>query len=75
MYSLRVDHELLRDLQINAQLSYYMNDYQLLPNAPEGARKEDTLFNVDVGATYFFNRAVWLSASYKYGNFDTNVDE
>ena len=73
MYSVRVDHELLRDLQIMGQLSYYVNDYQLLPTAPEGARKEDTLFNVDVGATYFINRSVWLSASYKYGNFDTNV--
>ncbi|MEE4217330.1 MAG: outer membrane beta-barrel protein [Xanthomonadales bacterium] len=73
MYAVRVDHELLRDLQIMGQLSYYMNDYQLLPTAPVGSRKEDTMLTVDLGATYFINRSVWLSASYKYGNFDTNV--
>ena len=73
MYSLRVDHELLRDLQIHGQFSYYVNDYQLLPDAPEGSREEDTMYTLDFGATYFVNRSVWLSASYKYANFDTNV--
>ena len=73
MYALRADHELLRDLQIMGQLSYYVYDYELLPGAPENAREEDTYFTADVGATYFFNRSVWLSASYKYGNFSTNV--
>jgi hypothetical protein len=73
MYSIRADHELLRDLQIMAQISYYVNDYQLLPTALEGAREEDTMWTGDIGATYFFNRSVWLSASYKYSNFSTNV--
>jgi uncharacterized protein (PEP-CTERM system associated) len=73
MYSIRADHELLRDLQIMAQISYYVHDYQLLPTAPPGAREEDTMWTGDIGATYFFNRSVWLSASYKYSNFSTNV--
>lgn len=74
MVSLRVDHELLRNLQIMSQVSYYNHDYQLLADAPEGARDNDTYFTVDLGATYFFNRWSWLSLSHKYGTFDTNVD-
>jgi hypothetical protein len=74
MYALRVDHELLRNLQITGQLSYYTHDYQLLPDAPEGARKSDTYMTADIGATYYINRWSWLSASYKYGTFDTNVE-
>ena len=70
---MRVDHELLRNLQLMAQVSYYHNKYQLLPTASAGAREKDTFFNVDAGATYFFSRWAWLSASYSYGNFNTNV--
>lgn len=73
LYSLRVDHELLRDLQIMGQVSYTDNDYQLIDNAPENARDSDKLWNVAIGATYFFNRSVFLSASYNYSKFSTNV--
>ena len=73
LYSLRADHELLRNLQIHGQLSYTINDSQTLPDAPEDARSEDTYFTADVGATYFINRSVWLSASYKYGTFETDA--
>ena len=72
---IKTGRELLRDLQIMGQLSYYVYDYQLLPSAPPGSREEDTMFTADVGATYFINRSVWLSASYKYGNFSTNVPD
>ena len=73
LYSVRVDHELLRDLQLMAQVSYSHNKYELLAHAPEGSRDKDTYFVVDVGATYFFNRWSWLSASYNYNKFNTNV--
>ena len=73
LYSVRVDHELLRDLQLMAQVSYYNNDYELLPTAPPGAREEDDMWTFDVGATYFINRWAWVSASYKHSSFDTNV--
>ena len=72
MYALRVDHELLRDLQINGQLAYYVNDYELLPDAPQDARSEDTLWRVGIGATWFINRWAWISASYDFSDFTTD---
>ena len=73
LYTVRVDHELLRNLQINGQVSYYQNDYTLLPDAPEGSRDEDTMWRFGVGATYFVNRWMWLSASYDYSSFSSNA--
>jgi len=55
------------------QVSYTNNDYQLIDNAPENARDTDKLWNLAIGATYFFNRSVFLSASYNYTKFSTNV--
>jgi len=73
LYSVRVDHELLRDLQLNGQVSYRDNDYQLIAGAPENARAYDRVWTAGVGATYFFNRSVYLSASYDYSKLSTNV--
>ena len=75
LYLLRVDHSLLRDLQVSAKISYRDNDYQLLADAPENARSYDHVWTADVGATYFFNRSVWLSASYDYNKLSSNVPE
>lgn len=72
-YSLRVDHELLRNLQIIGQASYSDNDYQLIDNAPLDARESDQLWSAGIGVTYFFNRRVYLSATYDYNDFSTNV--
>lgn len=69
MYSVRVDHELLRNLQINGQVSYYDNKYQLLADAPENSSSSEHYFTAGVGATYFFNRWSYLSASYMYGKY------
>ena len=73
LYSLRVDHELRRDLQLQAQVSYRDNDYTLLPGAPANARAYDEIWSAGVGATYFFNRSVFLSASYDWSELSTNV--
>ena len=51
----------------------YRNDYTLLPDAPEGARDEDSMWRFGVGATYFVNRWMWVSASYDYSDFSSNV--
>jgi hypothetical protein len=75
LYLLRVDHELLRDLQINGKVSYRDNDYTLTEDAPEDARAYDEIWAAGVGATYFFNRSVWLSASYDYTKLSTNVPD
>ncbi len=73
LYSIRVDHELLRNLQLTGMVSYYNNDYQLIDNAPENARDEDKFWSAAIGAVYFFNRSVYLSVSYDYNDFSTNV--
>jgi hypothetical protein len=73
LYSLRVDHELLRNLQLIGMVSYTNNDYQLIDNAPENARDEDKYWTAAIGATYFFNRSVYFSVSYDYNDFSTNV--
>jgi hypothetical protein len=62
----RIDHELLRDLQISGQVSYAINDYQLVPDAPPDVLSEDKVWRAGVGMNYFFNRYVSLSASYEY---------
>ena len=73
LYALRVDHELLRDLQINARVSYRDNKYTLLPDAPTDARSRDKYWSAGVGATYFINRSIYLNASYSFSTLDSNV--
>jgi len=73
LYSLRVDHELLRNLQLIGMVSYTNNDYQLIDNAPEFARDQDKYWSASIGANYFFNRSVYVSVSYDYNKFSTNV--
>jgi hypothetical protein len=73
LYSLRVDHELMRNLQLSGQVSYSDNDYTLTANAPDDARSKDTLLQYGVGLTYFINRWLFLSASYTHDSLDSNV--
>lgn len=73
MYSVRVDHELLRYLQINGFLSWSDNDYQLLPGAPANARAQDEIWRAGVGATWFINRHFYLNGSYDFETLDSNV--
>lgn len=55
--TLSVDHELLRNLLLNANALYGRNDYQL------NARKDD-IIGAGFGATYLFSRNLHLSVSY-----------
>jgi hypothetical protein len=73
LYALRVDHELRRDLQISGQISFRDSDYQLTADAPAGARNKDKTWRAGIGATYFFNRHVFLSASYDYSKLTSNI--
>ena len=73
LYSLRVDHELLRFLQINGFLSYSDNDYQLIEGAPEDARAWDHIWRAGVGLNWFINRHLFLNASYGREKLTTNV--
>lgn len=73
LYAVRVNHELLRDVQLNAQVSYRDNDYQLIESAPANARQYDRVFSAGIGANYFINRSVYLSLSYDYSKLDSNL--
>ncbi len=73
LYALRVDHELMRNLQISGQVSYRDNDYELTDDAPIDARSNDEIWTGGLGLTYFVNRYVFLSASYTYDRLRSNV--
>lgn len=73
LYALRVDHELLRDLQLSAKLSYRNGDYTLVADAPGDAREYDHVWAAGIGANYFINRSLYLSLSYDYSKLTSNL--
>lgn len=56
-----LDHELLRNVLISAQLSAGRDEY-------EGIDREDERVNAGVSATYLLNRNVGLTAAYSYAD-------
>ena len=75
LYMVRVDHELLRFLQINGFASYSDNEYQLLEDAPADARSNDQVYRMGVGLNWFINRHLFLGASYDHEKLKTNVPQ
>ena len=75
LYSLRVDHELTRFIQINGFVSYSNNDYQKIAGAPADARSWDHVFRYGIGLNWFINRYLFLNASYNYSKLDTNAPD
>jgi hypothetical protein len=73
LYALRVDHELLRDLQLSAKVSYRNGDYTLVDDAPSDARQYDHVWSAGMGANYFINRSMYLSLSYDYSKLTSNL--
>jgi hypothetical protein len=73
VYSLRVDHELKRNLQLNLFASYRDYDYEQIAGAPPDARSRDKVYRYGVGANWFINRFMYLNASYGYEELETNV--
>ncbi len=63
---LNVDHELLRNVLLNANFSYTTNDY-------EEITREDDILNLGLGGTYLFNRYAQASLRYGYTRRDSNV--
>lgn len=57
--SLRVDHELLRNLVLGLDGRYVMRDY-------DGIDREDDYFEVGADALYMLNRNIYVSAGYEY---------
>jgi len=75
LYMVRVDHELLRFLQVNGFAAYSDNEYQPLADAPADARANDQVLRLGLGANWFINRHLFLGASYAYEKLRTNVTE
>ncbi|HLF30211.1 MAG TPA: outer membrane beta-barrel protein [Xanthomonadales bacterium] len=75
LYSMRVDHELRRNLQLNAFVSYSDNDYTLVPDAPPEARSYDKVWRSGVGASWFINRFMYLNASYDWEQVKTDAPD
>jgi len=73
LYTLRVDHELRRFLQVNGFVAYSDAEYQQIPNAPAFARSSDSSIRAGVGLSWFINRWMFLNASYDWESFDSNV--
>jgi hypothetical protein len=73
-FALGVDHELLRNLILNGNVSYENDDFQ-------GITRSDDLYSAGAGARYLINNNFWLSGGYQYlkrkseasTNFDDNV--
>jgi hypothetical protein len=73
LYTVRVDHELLRNLQLTGRLSYTDSDYETVLDAPAGSRTNDKVYRAGLGLNYFINRWMWVGATYDYQYLSTNV--
>lgn len=62
---LQVDHELLRNVILNARFDYEQAEH-------EGIDRSDDRYNFSVGATYLLNRALGLTASYSHFNQESS---
>ncbi len=63
--TLRVDHELLRNLLLDAEASYSLNDYQ-------GIGREDDVWSAGIGATYMVNRYAEAELGYTHSARDSS---
>ncbi|WP_309630361.1 outer membrane beta-barrel protein [Brevundimonas sp.] len=63
--SFSVDHELLRNVILNARLFWSRDDY-------EGVDREDTRVGANIGGTYLINRNLGINAS--FSTLDTQSD-
>jgi hypothetical protein len=61
----RVDHELLRNLLLNARLAAMDEDF-------EGTSRNDNYLTVGLGAEYLMNRYLYLTMGYAYQDRDSN---
>ena len=65
-YSVSADHELLRNLILNANVALTENDYK-------GLDREDRIYDVGVSARYLVNRNFYGSIGYKYRQRDRDA--
>jgi hypothetical protein len=65
--SLRVDHELLRNVWLDGEFSYRNEDFQ-------GSSRVDNRIDAEVGVNYLLNRNAALSLGYHYTTRDSTAD-
>lgn len=79
-YSLRADHELLRNVLVYGQVGYTTYDFNAAPTFTTFSRKDD-LVDVGVGAAYKLNKHMHLEGGYTLHSRETsgagamNVDQ
>ncbi len=66
LYSLGVDHELLRSVILSGRAQYRQDDFQ-------GANRNDDYYTASIGATYALNRNFYLEGTYTYETRDSDV--
>jgi hypothetical protein len=62
-----VDHELLRNLLLNARLQWRQDDFT-------GVNRTDNVYTAGAGATYLVNRNFYLTGGYTYESRKSNVN-
>lgn len=73
VYSLRVDHELTRFVQLNGFASYRNHDYEPIDPDLELTRSTDDVWRFGLGANWFINRYMYLNASYAYEKLSSSI--
>jgi len=64
----RVDHELRRNIRLNATGEYQRDDFQ-------GTNRVDDTFRLGAGASYLLNRNLSVDASYRFDTRDSDADD
>lgn len=72
LYSVRVQHELRRNLLLNLRASYTDNDYESLPGAPPDSLRDTQITRAGAGLTYLLNRNFYVSGGYVYEDQSSN---
>jgi len=65
-FGVNLEHELRRNIILNADASYSIDDYQ-------GTNREDELTDVRLGGRYLFNRHFSVGAQYRMRDRDSNA--
>lgn len=71
-FSVRADHELLRNFLLYAEVGYGTYKFNAAPNAPVGFDREDSYYDIGVGAAYKLNKHAHVVAGYVMHSRDTS---
>ncbi len=66
LYSVSADHELLRNLLLNANVALTENDYEQI-------EREDRIYEAGLSARYLVNRNFYASVGYQYRQRERNA--